>query len=180
MDIIQAQADLRRAYLHGGPGTVVSGLVWAVASVVEHRSGVEVGFVTLFFGAMFIYPLALLVRTLAGRAPETKDNPYGGLVIESTIAMIAMLFAAWLILPLREEIVMPLAAIAVGTHYFSFRTAYGDRTFWLLAVVLTVIGFAAIYRFLPLPGGVTLIVGLVEIAFGTVLTMRALRADHPD
>ena len=70
---------------------------------------------------------------------------------------------------------MPLAAIMVGTHYFAFRTAYGDRTFWLLGALVTLAGLAAIYRFTPLPGGVTLAVALIELAFGAWLTARGLK-----
>lgn len=173
MEIAHGQADLRRAYLHGGPGTIGSGLVWIAAAIAERRSGVEAAFITLFFGAMLIYLLALLVRKLAGRMSKDTANPFGKLVIESTIAMIAMLFAAWLLLPFDETLVMPIAAIAIGTHYFAFGTAYGDRTFWIMAAVIAVLGFAAIYRFLPLPDGVILLTGLVELAFGGLLTARA-------
>ena len=97
------------------------------------------------------------------------------LVLESTIAMIAGLFAAWLFLRHDPSLVMPLAAIMVGTHYFAFRTAYGDRAFWLLGALVTLAGLAAIYRFVPLPGGVTLAVALIELAFGATLTARGLR-----
>ena len=69
-----------------------------------------------------------------------------------------------------------LAAIAVGVHYFVFKTAYGMRTFWLLGAAITLLGLAAIYRALPLPGGLALWVGLVELGFGAAMTARGLRA----
>jgi len=176
MLIVDAQADLRRAYTDGGPGVLVSGLVWLAAGIAEGRAGVASGFAVLFFGGFLIYPLALFAnRALLRRAGEAKGNPGGPLVMESTIAMIAGLFAAFLFLDHAPELVMPLAAIMVGTHYFAFRTAYGDRTFWLLAALVTLVGFAGIYRFLPLPGSVTLQVAAIEILFGIGLTLRGLR-----
>ncbi|QYJ06247.1 DUF7010 family protein [Qipengyuania flava] len=177
MLIVDAQADLRRAYTDGGPGVLISGLVWLAAWFAESSSGTATGFAVLFFGGMLIYPLALLVnRALLRRAGEQKDNPGGPLVMESTIAMIAGLFAAYLFLDHAPELVMPLAAIMVGTHYFAFRTAYGEKAFWILAAAVTLVGFAAIYHFLPLPGSVTLQVAVIEIAFGLGLTVRGLKA----
>ena len=176
MLIADAQADLRRAYTDGGPGVIVSGLVWLAAWYAESRHGVATGFYVLFLGGMLIYPLALLAnRVLLRRGGEAKDNPGGHLVLESTIAMIAGLFAAYLFIDRAPELVMPLSAIMVGTHYFAFRTAYGDKAFWLLAAIITVVGLAAIYRFLPLPGPVTLQVAIIEVLFGAGLLVRGVR-----
>ncbi|QFT78096.1 hypothetical protein [Erythrobacter sp. THAF29] len=176
MDIAAAQADLRRAYADGGPGVFISGLVWLVAAVIEARDGVATGFVVLFIGGVFIYPLALFVnRTIFRRTSESKGNPGGMLVLESTIAMIAGLFAAWLFLDYNPDLVMPLAAIMVGTHYFTFKTAYGDRIFWLLAAIVTMVGAAGIYRFMPLPLPVTYMVAIIELIFGAAMTVKAVR-----
>lgn len=177
MEVAEAQSDLRRAYADGGPGVIISGLVWLAAAFAEMRSGTATGFLVLFFGGMTIFPLALLAnRVILRRKAEDKSNPGGMLVLESTIAMIAGLFAAWLFLDYNPDLVMPLAAIMVGTHYFAFKTAYGDRLFWLLGAVVTVVGLAAIYPFLPLPGTVTLQVAVIEIVFGLFLLVRAVRA----
>ena len=177
MHFADAQADLRRAYTDGGPGVFISGLVWLVAAIAEARTDVQTGFVVLFVGGIFIFPLALLAnRVFLRRESESKDNPGGMLVLESTIAMIAGLFAAWLFLDSKPEYVMPLAAIMVGTHYFAFKTAYGERNFWLLAAIVTVVGFAGIYHFLPLPGSVAFSVATIELAFGAVVTFKALRS----
>ena len=101
----------------------------------------------------------------------------GPVALESTIAMIGCLLAAWLILPFKPEFVFPIAAVAVGTHYFVFKTAYGDRTYWLLAALITAVGLVSIVDVATLPGGLILAVGIIEIAFGIMLTVRALKAD---
>lgn len=176
MTIAEAQADLRRAYVGGGPGAFVSGLVWFAAAWIEARHGTRTGFIALFFGGMTIYPLGLAAsRLLFGRQRESNDNPMGPIALESTIAMIGCLLAAWLILPFKPEFVFPIAAIAVGTHYFVFKTAYGDRTYWLLAAIVTALGLAEIFGVTRLSGGMIVAVGVVELAFGMTLAWRSLK-----
>lgn len=176
MRIDEAQADLRRAYLDAGPGTIISGLVWAVAAWVQVRGGVGPGFVALFFGGMLIFPLSLAVnRVLFRRPAQSPENPFGRLVLESTIAMIAAFLPAWLFLDHAPALVMPLAALAVGAHYFAFKTAYGLTIFWALGALLMAMSVAAIYRVLPVPEAFVPAVAAVEIAFGLYLTLRALR-----
>lgn len=176
MQLREAQEDLRGAYVDGGPGTMISGLVWIAAALAQARAGVGTGFAVLFFGGMSIFPLSLLVnRVLLRRASESPENPFGRLVLESTVAMIAGLFAAWLFLRHDPALVMPLAALAVGAHYFAFRTAYGLSSFWALGAVIVAMGVAAVYGVPLLAGSLVAAVGLVEITFGLVLTVRALR-----
>jgi hypothetical protein len=104
------------------------------------------------------------------REPEAADNAMGRVALESTIAMIGGLVIAWLLLPTKPDWVFPLAAIAVGTHFFAFRTAYGDIRFWLLGAILTALGFGAL--FMPSLGGpLPIIVGAVEITFGLWLAL---------
>jgi hypothetical protein len=178
MTVDEAQRDLRRAYAGGGPGVFVSSMAWFAAAWVEQARGVGPAFVVLFFAGMLIYPLSTLAsRLLFQRKKEASGNPLAGVALESTIAMIGGLFAAWLILPFQPNFVFPLAAIAVGTHYAVFKTIYGDRLFWLLGALVTAVGFVAIYQVVPIPGGPVLAVGVVELLFSILLTMRATRAE---
>jgi hypothetical protein len=177
MDVRDAQRDLGRAYVGGGPGVFVSGLVWLAAARAEAGSGVGPAFVALFFGGMLIFPVsAMASRFLFRREREASDNPLGAIALESTIAMLGGLFAAWLFLRFEPGYVFPLAAIAVGTHYAVFRTVYGDRLFWLLGALITAVGFASIFKVLPIPGGSILAVAMIELLFAILLTMRARRA----
>lgn len=176
MTLAEAQSDLRRAYVGGGPGVLVSGLIWLAAAAVERGRGTAAAFVFLFFAGMLIFPVATLAcRLLFRRAKEAAGNPLGLLALESTVAMIGGLFAAWLILPFRPDYVFPLSAIAVGTHYAVFRTVYGDRTFWLLGALITAVGVLGIYPAFTVPGGPILAVGLIELVFALTLITRLLR-----
>lgn len=179
MLLSEAQADLRRAYVDGGPGTVISGLVWIAAAIAQAREGVAPAFAVLFFGGMLIFPLSVVVnRVSLGRTAESPENPFGRLVLESTVAMIGGLFAAWLFLRHDPALVMPLAALAVGAHYFAFRTAYGLPVFWGLGTVIVAMSLGAVFGFPPLTGSLVVAVGLVEIAFGLFLTIRGVRSQE--
>lgn len=176
MTVEEAQRDIRRAYVGGGPGAIISGAVWLVAAGVAVLYGVGAGFAALFFGGMLIFPLGLLVvRGLLKREGEAKGNRLTPIALESTIAMAGLFFAAWLFLPTRPDLVFPLAAIGVGTHYLPFQTLYGDRTYWALGGVVTAIGLAGAIGLLPSAGSVAAAVGVVEIAFGLLLTKKVDR-----
>lgn len=177
MIITDAQRDMRRAYVGGGPGVLVSALVWFSAALVAPGQGIGRAFTVLFFGGMLIFPLAtLLVRLAFRREREASGNPLGMIALESTIAMLGGFLAAWLFLPFRPDYVFPIAAVAVGTHYFAFRSVYGDPLFWVLGGLITAVGLAAIFALAPIPGGPILAVGAIELVFAGWLTARALRA----
>lgn len=179
MLISEAQRDLRLAYRGGGVGVMISGVVWAVAAFVLHDRGVGPGFVALFVGGMLIFALTKLICRAVLRLPnEAAGNPYGMLVLEGTIAMIGGLFAAWLFVPVRPALVFPIAAIAVGTHYFVFRTAYGNRLYWLLAAVVTAIGCGDIFVE-AMRGWTAPLVAVTELIFGLVLLVGAKGRDKP-
>ncbi|GLQ21132.1 DUF7010 family protein [Algimonas porphyrae] len=170
------QTDLRRAYLGGGLGAFVSGCVWLVAAVTTWQADVATGYVTLFFGGFLIFPLSAVIEKLFFKRPGLKSgNPGGALVMETLPAMIAVLLIGFLLLDMRPEWVFPLAAIAVGAHYFPFRTAYGDRTYWVLGGLMMGVGFASLATGHPDALGVALAIAVIEIGFGIWLTIRNRR-----
>jgi hypothetical protein len=176
MVVSEAQRDIRRAYVGGGPGVLASGIMWLIAALAQQWRGIGFAFVVLFLGGMLIFPISTFAsRTLFRREREASGNPLGLTALESTIAMIGGLFAAWLLLPLKPSLVFPLAAISVGTHYAAFNTVYGDRLFWALAAIITATGLFDILV-MPLLGGVAFAVALVELSFGAILTIRASRS----
>jgi hypothetical protein len=171
--IAEAQQDNRRAFVGGGPGAFISGVLWFMSAVVLKQRGVGAAFAFLFFGGMLIFPLSQLAsRKLFKRPPASKSNQLGRVALESTIAMSGGLFAAWLFLPSKPAYVFPLAAIAIGTHYAAFRTVYGDTLYWALAGLITAVGVFDILGYVRFPGGPALAVGMLEIVFGILLTVR--------
>ena len=173
MHIGEAQGDVRRSFVGGGPGVFVSGLVWCAAAIAEAQRGVGFGFAVLFFGGMLIFPLSLLVaRVVFRRAAPQSGNGLTAIALESTAAMIAGLFAAYLLLPHAPRLVLPLAALAVGTHYFAFRTLYGDVLFLALGALITALGLNAAFGWIAIPVGLLWCVAAVELLFGVILSTR--------
>ncbi|MFK7957670.1 MAG: hypothetical protein AB8B96_16340 [Lysobacterales bacterium] len=176
MELASAQENVRRSYVGGGPGVIVSGVIWVIAGLVERQRTTETAFVVLFFGGMLIFPLATLIARQVFKRPALDgDNRLSNIALESTIAMIGGFLAAYLILPTHPQWVFPLLAIAVGTHYFAFNTLYGDRTFWVLGTLLAGIGIAAIVTPTVMSLGVALPVGVIEIALGAYIAMSHAR-----
>jgi hypothetical protein len=177
MMIGDAQAAMRQAYVHGGPGAIVSSLVWFAAALALSRTDHATAFAVLFIGGMLIFPVsALIEKVVFHRSASSAGNPLGLLPLESTIAMIGCLLAAWLLLRNNSEFVFPVAAIAVGTHYLPFKTTYGDRTYWALGAVLTVIGCAGIFVVRGQTMAVILAVAAAELVFGILLTRAGVKA----
>ncbi len=176
MHIDEAQNEFRRSYVGGGPGVLVSGLVWLAAAMTAQSQGVGRGFAVLFIGGMIIHPVStILCRTFFGRAKEAAGNPLAGAALESTIAMIGGLIAAWLLIPLRPEYVFAVAAIAAGTRYALFKTIYGDRLFWLLAGLMSGVGLLVIFGGGPVPLSPAYAVGAIEVIVAGLLLVRNLR-----
>lgn len=175
MTIDDAQRQVRHTYVGGAPGVLVSAGVWLVAAIVEMRTDTATGFAALFIGGMFIFPLSSLVAAIFFRGRgKAASNGLTGIALESTIAMIGGLLVAWLFLRLdAPELVFPAAALAVGTHYFPFKTLYGDRTYWALAAAITLAGLAGIFASDAMPLSTAFTVALVEAAFGLVMLVRA-------
>lgn len=171
MDIASAQAELRASYMNGGPGAVVSGLVWLASAVCASRWGTPTGLAVLFFGGMAIYPVGtLVVRMLFRRKAPSANNPGGRTVTETVFPMIGGFLAAWILLPYRPDLVFPLAAIAVGAHYFGFRTAYGGILYWALAAAICAVGLGTVFVGVPDGGMVPYLVAAIEVVFGLWVT----------
>ncbi len=176
MELAVAQAEMRRSFVNGGPGAVVSGFVWAAAAITLQSTSFEKAFVVLFFGGMFIFPIgAIIVRGLMRRPGPSPDNRLGTIALESTIAMIGGFFPAFLLLRLEPTLAFPVAAIAVGTHYFAFSSVYGKKDFWALGAVITAMGVLDATAPGKLFVGLIWSVALVEILFGLYLTLANLR-----
>ncbi|MRX28156.1 hypothetical protein [Kangiella sp. HZ709] len=180
MNIEKAQAEARYQYLRGGTGAFVSGFVWLIAALVASYYGLNQGFIVLFFGGMLIFPLSTLVlKLIFKRTLLANGHPSGQIVIETVFPMIAMLVIAWLLIPIKPEWVFAVASIGVGTHYFGFRTAYGDFSYWVLGSVMTLVGLITIFFKQPKPELVPYIIAIIEIIFAIWVVALSIKKDKP-
>lgn len=163
----EQQAALRHAYLGGGLGAAVSGVVWLIGGVAALRLGIPTGYTVLFLAGLLIFPLStVLEKLLFRRAPVPPGNFGGPLVMETLPGMLGFMVLAFLLMDSHPEWAFPLAAIGVGTHYFPFKTAYGHRGYWVVGAVVTALGFAAILHGVPSAGVFPFTIGIAEILFG--------------
>lgn len=141
MNIIDAQREMRFAFLGGFAGQLVSGIIWLGASAISLWIAPLYGMAMLFFGSMFIFPLTQWVIRRLGRPGKT--NPDNGLwplgsQIAFTVPLNFLLVGAATLY--RETWFFPAAMIVIGSHYLPFITLYGMKMFGLLAVVLVLSG----------------------------------------
>lgn len=151
MDINLAQFEMRKNFLGGFAGQLISGLIWLVSSAFWLWMGPCYGMAVLFFGSMTIFPLTQLVlRRLGSSATTSPDNSLWGLgtQIAFTVPINFILVGAATLY--RQEWFYPAAMIVVGSHYLPFMTLYGMKMFGLLAFLLVISG-VILALFFPTP-----------------------------
>lgn len=173
MKFEDAQKDMNYSYFGGGTGVLVSGIVWCIAGFVALLHTDVGSMLTLFFGGMFIFPVAMLLAKLLKRPGKHQaENPLGKLAIESTIILFVGLFLAFSVARLKAEWFYPIMLLTIGVRYLLFNTLYQLKTYWLLGVVLMVSGmlcilFNAVFILGAFIGGIT------EIVFSLVILQQS-------
>ena len=150
-DLQAAQDDMNLAYFGGGPGMLASGLVWLTAALVGLQLTVKASALTLFFGGMLIFPLAILIAKLLNRSGQhQKGNPLAPLAMESTVLLFIGLFIAFVVLQSHAELFFPIMLLTIGGRYLVFQSLYGMRIYWLIGGVLAVAGMLCILLKAPI------------------------------
>ncbi|GIK73524.1 MAG: hypothetical protein BroJett021_25120 [Chloroflexota bacterium] len=143
MSILDAQREMRRAFLGGFAGQLIAGVIWAASAAFTLLAAPNVGIAVLFFGSMAIFPLTQGLLRLIGR-PAKVGAENGLWALGAQIAFTVplnflLVFAATFY---RHDWFYPAAMIAVGAHYLPFVTLYGMRMFAVLGALLVGAGTA--------------------------------------
>jgi hypothetical protein len=169
MQFEEAQKDMSFSYFGGGTGVLVSGLVWCIAGFVALLYSNQSSMLTLFFGGMFIHPLAMLLSKILKRpGNHNPKNPLGKLALESTIILFVGLFLAFFVARLQVEWFYPIMLMIIGVRYLVFNTLYGTRIYWILGAILMISGMLCILFNANFIIGV-FIGGLTEIVFSLLI-----------
>tara|TARA_R110000744_G_scaffold344888_1_gene450275 strand:- start:645 stop:1190 length:546 start_codon:yes stop_codon:yes gene_type:complete len=169
MNFKDAQKDMNFSYFAGAPGVLVSGLVWCIAAFVALLYSNQLSMLVLFFGGMFIHPLAVLLsKTLKRPGNHKPNNPLGKLALESTIILFVGLFLAFYVAKLHVEWFYPIMLMTIGVRYLIFNTLYGVKTYWLLGALLIFSGMLCILLEASFIIG-AVIGGITELAFALVI-----------
>lgn len=169
MNIQDAQSDLRRAYWGGGPGVLLSGLVWLAAGVgaVAHTHLTSV--LIFFFGGMLIHPLGIAISKAVKRSGKHQsDNPLATLAIENTVVLFMGLFLAYILFQVDPRWFYPTMLVIIGARYAQFQTLYGMRVYWILGAALLFAGIAIFILTVPFyigafTGGIIELIGALAI-----------------
>lgn len=175
MHLGEAQRDMRRAYVNGGVGIFVSGLVWAIAGLATLNVDLVSGMATLFFGGMLIHPLSLLLaRRVFKRSKLRAPNPMEMLALQSTAFLIIGLVIAYLVSGTYADWFFAIALFTVGGRYLVFQTVYGMRLYLFLGVILIAIAAAALWLGIT-PAFVAFAGGAVELLCSAFILVPAKR-----
>lgn len=143
MTVAEAQLEVRRAFLGGFMGQLVSGLIWLASAAAFRAAGTRPAIWILVVAGMFIFPLTQLGLRLIGR-PGTlsKENPFGALGMQTAFIVPLCLPVIGAAALYRIEWFYPAFMIVVGAHYLPFVTLYGMRMFAALGALLVGAGVA--------------------------------------
>ncbi len=171
MNIIDAQKEMRDAYMGGGSGVLVSGLVWLTASIVAIYTSPQTSFMVFFVGGMMIHPAGILIDKLFKRAGKhSKENPLGKLAMESTIILFIGLYLAYFLFQTEPNWLYPIMLLMIGGRYLVFQTIYGMRIYWILGFVLIAAGFLGLNTDQPFHV-FGLIGGMIELTFSILIIL---------
>lgn len=143
MEIVEAQADVRRVYVGGFFGQLVSGVVWLAAAVAATVVSPTAAIVTLLAGGVLIFPVTTLLLKLSGRAASLPPrHPMNALAMQIAFTVPLGLLVAVAAAGYRQDWFFPAAMVIVGAHYLPFTFLYGMPLFAILAGVLSFGGVA--------------------------------------
>ena len=178
MEILQAQADVRRIYRAGFLGPLVSAVIWAAANAVFTWGSPAAGMAALFFGGMLIFPLGTLVmKTLGGPTALPKGHPSAALAMQCAFTVPLGLLIAIALGSYEPAFFFPATLIIVGAHYLVFISLYGMRLYAVLAGALILLGVTTMFL-VPELGGISGWLGAAIFLLFAVLLFRAQDATH--
>jgi hypothetical protein len=173
MTFEDAQQEMKLSYFGGAAGVLVSGIIWGIAALVALRYSNQASMLTLFFGGMFIHPLAILLsKALKRSGAHDPNNPLGKLALESTIILFVGLFLAFYVAKLQVEWFYPILLLIIGGRYLVFNTLYGLKIYWMLGALLICSGIFCILTSADFAIG-AIMGGLIEIVFSLVIFHQA-------
>ena len=137
MNIQEAQRDVRRTFMGGFPGQLVSGLLWLTSSSVHTWWSPRAGILILLVGGTAIFPATVAMLRVMGRPPGLpRRHPMNALGRQVALALPLGLPVAVAAGVAVKGWLYPSVMILLGAHYLPFTFLYGMRMFTVLAGVL--------------------------------------------
>ena len=174
------QTDMRIAYLGGGTGIIVSGIIWFISGLSGLYLTNEISILILFIGGVLIYPLGLLSAKFLNRkflnriGKHQINNPLNTLATETTVILFVGFFISYSIFQLQNLWFYPVMLMTIGVRYLVFQSIYGMKLYWILGLFLIISGVFCLISNQPFHfGGIT--GGLIELIFGVFVTFKEMK-----
>ena len=137
MEIAEAQRDVRRVFLGGFAGQLVSSVVWFASAAVSVWKSPGAGMAVLVIVGFFIFPLTQLVlRVMRTPAALPKGHPMNALGMQVAFVLPLILPLVFAATAYRTNWFYPALMIVLGAHYLPFIFLYGMWEFGALAALL--------------------------------------------
>ncbi|HEY3344800.1 MAG TPA: hypothetical protein VGJ97_07725, partial [Anaerolineaceae bacterium] len=123
MTIQEAQREMRRVFVGGAVGQMVSGVLWLISAGLGTWISTQAGLVSLFLGGMLIFPMTQLALKIMGRQSAAgKENALNALAMQ--VAFVVPLCLPVIYAAARTNVnwYYPAFLIVVGAHYLAFIT----------------------------------------------------------
>lgn len=165
------QANMRARYFNGGPGVLLSGLVWLAAALTTLIVEFQPGLIVFFVGGMFIHPGASMICGMLSSDKIQPDKTLTRVPVLTLPILFGGLFLAFVVSFQNPLAFYPIMAVAIGGRYLAFRWIYGLDVYLCFGAILILVGAGA-YAMMLTPSRSALIVGMIEFAFGLSLCLR--------
>ncbi len=167
-----AQKTMRANFINGGPGVIISGLVWVMAAIVTHLFGFQTGMISFFVGGMLIYPLSVVVSNFIKPKDTPKPDPK---LMRLAMMTLPILFGGLLLAFIMSKsdpfLFYPIMAVAIGIRYVFFEKLYGLPGYIMMGASLVILGITS-YPIFSTLSLFPLLIGLCEIGAGIGLTLK--------
>lgn len=141
MLVIDAQREIRQAYMGGFMGQLVSGALWLVTAAVATWGSSRTAIILVVIGGMLIFPLTRLgLAAIRHPVAVTPGNPLNGLAMQVAFTLPLSLPVVGAAALYRLEWFFPAFMIVLGAHYLPFVFLYGMRMFAVLCTLLVSAG----------------------------------------
>jgi hypothetical protein len=166
--LADAQLNMRQNYINGGPGVIISGLVYTVSAGIVAFVGFTPGMWTLFIGGVAIYPLSTLWSYLVRGKTPTPDKGLTQLTLLTLPILFGGILLALYLSRSDEALLFPVMAATIGLRYLIFQCIYGLNAYLLLGGLLIAVSAAGFLAPVPLVA-VPIAIAVIELAFGVFL-----------
>lgn len=143
MHIIDAQREMRGAFLGGFMGQLVSGALWLISAGLATWGTERQAILFLVIAGIFIFPLTQLGLRAIGRAGRVgPDNGLYRLGSQVAVVLPLSLPVLYGTAMYRLDWFYPAFMVLLGAHYLPFVFLYGMPMFFALAGLLWVGGLS--------------------------------------